>query len=416
LSQLSKIKHPIKILLGVTGGVAAYKSADLVRRLKENEFDVRVVMTSSAKNFITPMTLQAVSGNPVHDQLFDCQAEAAMGHIELAKWADIIVIAPATANTLSKIAHGLADDLLSTLILASKAKLLIAPAMNQQMWANEAILANVEQLKKRHISFIGPEKGDQACGDVGFGRMSEPMQIVERIIEISDKLETDQTLKNQLSEQLEKLDGKNIVITAGPTLEAIDPVRFISNHSSGKMGYALAKIAALAGANVTLVSGPVSLSAPENVKLESVISAKQMLEAVKKSIAKCDLFIGCAAVADYAPCEIADQKIKKNEPKMQIMLERNPDVLAWVASQQNRPFVVGFAAESQKLKEFAQKKLINKNIDMICANDISKTSIGFNGDNNEITIFDKDNNEIKLTVATKIKIAADILSIINKKL
>lgn len=412
MSQTSKPNTPVKILLGVTGGIAAYKSADLVRRLKERSFDVRVVMTESAKNFITPMTMQAVSGNPVHHELFDCQAEAAMGHIELAKWADFILVAPTTANTLSKIAQGIADDLLTTLILASKAKLVIAPAMNQQMWANEAILSNIELLKNRNIAFIGPEKGDQACGDNGFGRMSEPLQIAEKLIELSDDLDAD----NNLRASLTGLSGKNIVITAGPTVEAIDPVRFISNHSSGKMGYALAQVAASVGANVTLVSGPVNLLKPENVEVKAVTSAAQMLSAVKESIEKCDLFIGCAAVADYAPCEVADQKIKKNAQQMQITLKRNPDILAWVAEQKPRPLVVGFAAESQNLKEFAQKKLINKKLDLICANDISKSSIGFNSDHNEMLLLDKEGEEIKLSIAPKTKIAANILNAIRKKL
>lgn len=404
-----------KILLGITGGIAAYKAADLVRRLKDHSFDVRVVMTESATNFITPMTMQAVSGYPVHQQLFDCQAEAAMGHIELAKWADIILVAPATANSLSKIALGLADDLLSTLILASKAQLFVAPAMNQQMWANKAIVSHVELLKSRNIQLIGPEQGDQACGDVGFGRMSEPLQIVEKLLLWLNK--TDPLKANGLPEEtMAKLAGKQVLITAGPTLEAIDPVRFVSNHSSGKMGYALAKAAQSAGAKVTLVSGPVSLCAPDGVKLESVISAAQMLNKVKAHAEHCDVFIGCAAVADYAPVEVAQQKIKKNDEEMQLSLKRNPDILAWVGAQTNRPFVVGFAAESQNLREFARKKLINKKLDLICANDISQKGMGFNSEKNEILILDKNNQEIKLPAANKTDIAVKILQQINKYL
>ncbi len=382
-------------------------------------------MSEAAKNFITPMTMQAVSGNPVHHQLFDCQAEAAMGHIELAKWADIILIAPATANSLSKIALGLADDLLSTLILASTAKLLIAPAMNQQMWANSAIMNNVEQLKKRNITIIGPEQGEQACGDIGFGRMSEPLQIVEQVLSLVNELGV-----SSIAERLKQtapglsgtglsgtgLAGKSILITAGPTLEAIDPVRFISNHSSGKMGYALAQVAVAAGARVTLVSGPVSLKAPQGVSLTSVMSAKDMLDAVKQHVDNCDVFIGCAAVADYAPCEVAKQKIKKNDEEMQISLKRNTDILAWVAAQASRPFVVGFAAESQNVKEFARKKLINKKLDLICANDISQSSLGFNSEYNEILILNKNNQETKLPVASKINIAASILTEISLNL
>ena len=409
------IPPTINILLGVTGGIAAYKSADLVRRLKEHSFNVRVVMTESAKNFITPMTMQAVSGNPVHHQLFDCQAEAAMGHIELAKWADIILVAPATANSLSKIALGLADDLLSTLILASKAQLFIAPAMNQQMWANKAIISHVELLKTRNIQLIGPEQGDQACGDVGFGRMSEPLQIVERLL---PSLHEDGPSKTSgaLKEFASKLAGKQVLITAGPTLEAIDPVRFISNHSSGKMGYALAEAAQAAGAIVTLVSGPVGLCVPQGVASEPVVSATEMLDKVKKHIVGCDVFIGCAAVADYAPLQIAEQKIKKNDEEMQLSLKRNPDILAWVGAQTKRPFVVGFAAESQNLREFAEKKLVNKKLDLICANDISRVGLGFNSDNNEVLILSKNHEEIKLPAANKMEIAVKILQQINKHL
>ncbi len=415
MSKTQNKPSSTNILLGVTGGIAAYKSADLVRRLKERSFDVRVVMTESAKHFITPMTMQAVSGNPVHHQLFDCHAEAAMGHIELAKWADIILIAPATANSLSKIALGLADDLLSTLILASNAKLLIAPAMNQQMWANEAIIANVERLKRRSVQFIGPEQGDQACGDVGFGRMSEPLLIVESVLQLAN--ETNASSIEELPKRTVKtLAGKQFLITAGPTLEAIDPVRFISNHSSGKMGYALAEVAQAAGANVTLVSGPVSLEVPYGVSIISVVSAAEMLHAVKQQINGCDVFIGCAAVADYAPVVVAEQKIKKNDEEMQISLKRNPDILAWVAEQKNRPLVVGFAAESQNLKEFARKKLINKKLDLICANDISQKGMGFNSANNEILLLGKNNQETQLPAASKMDIAVKILIEIGKHL
>lgn len=415
MSKKSKKPALTNLLLGVTGGIAAYKSADLVRRLKEHSFDVRVVMTESAKNFITPMTMQAVSGNPVHHQLFDCQAEAAMGHIELAKWADIILVAPATANSLSKIALGLADDLLTTLILASRAQLIVAPAMNQQMWANQAIVDNVEILIRRKVQFIGPEQGDQACGDIGFGRMTEPLQIVEQVLQLG--MEAAPSIVNDgLKETAKSLAGKNVLITAGPTLEAIDPVRYISNHSSGKMGYALAKAASNAGAKVTLVSGPVSLCAPLGVALESVVSATEMLNCVKARMDRCDIFIGCAAVADYAPLEVANQKIKKNDEQMQISLKKNPDILAWVAAQTNRPYVVGFAAESQNMKEFAKKKLLNKKLDLICANDISQTDMGFNSENNEILILGKNNLEIKLPAASKTDIAADIVTEISKQL
>jgi len=415
LSKILTRTSSTNILLGITGGIAAYKAADLVRRLKEHLFDVRVVMTESASHFITPMTMQAVSGHPVHHQLFDCQAEAAMGHIELAKWADIILIAPATANSLSKIALGLADDLLSTLILASKAQMFVAPAMNQQMWANQAIVNHVELLTKRNIRLIGPELGEQACGDVGLGRMSEPMQIVEVLLHWLKKSDPSKINKSP-KEAAVKLAGKRILITAGPTLEAIDPVRFISNHSSGKMGYALAKAAQAAGAKVTLVSGPVSLCAPDGVDLEPVVSAVEMFNKVKVHVNRCDVFIGCAAVADYSPVKVAAQKIKKNDEKMQLSLIRNPDILAWVGAQNNRPFVVGFAAESQNLKEFARKKLLNKKLDLICANDISQKGKGFNSEKNEILILDKNHQAIKLPFANKTDIAAKILEVISQYL
>jgi len=409
LSKIVAEPQKIKILLGVSGGIAAYKSAELIRRLKEQSFDVRVVMTDSAKNFITPMTLQAVSGNPVHEQLFDCQAEAAMGHIELAKWADVILIAPATANIIAKIAGGLADDLLTTLILASPSALVIAPAMNQQMWANQATLANVQLLKKRGIEILGPAEGEQACGDVGFGRMLEPMDIIQGL---RKSLGVDKTSINPA----QTFTGKKLVITAGPTIEAIDPVRFISNHSSGKMGYALAEAAILAGAQVTLISGPVNLKTPNKVTRISVTSAQEMLLAVKEQIDACDIFIGCAAVADYAPVEVAAEKIKKNAAEMQFKLKKNPDIISWVTEQKKPPFVVGFAAESQNLQAFAESKLKKKKLDMICANDISQQGLGFNSNNNEILLLNRDGGQQKLPPSSKRNIAVQIIAEISKKI
>jgi len=402
-------KQPLNILLGVTGGIAAYKAADLVRRLKENQFNVRVVMTQGAKSFITPMTMQAVSGNPVHDELFDQQAEAAMGHIELAKWADIILIAPATANIIAKIAAGFSDDLLTTLILASSARLMVVPAMNQQMWANKATKENIERLIQREVLIFGPASGEQACGDVGEGRMLEPLEIVEQLLLSSDSANAESTNEQNLK-------GRNILITAGPTVEAIDPVRFISNHSSGKMGYALAKAAVLSGANVTLISGPVDLDISDKVNRISVTSASEMLAAVQNELASCDVFIGCAAVADYAPVEFSEHKIKKNNQDMLIALKKTPDIISWVAAQEKRPFVVGFAAESQNLEVFATNKLINKKLDMICANDISDTNLGFNSDDNKILIIGKNGNQLNLPAAPKLKIAKAIMKEIGKNI
>ena len=407
-------KQPLNILLGVTGGIAAYKAADLVRRLKEHHFNVRVVMTRGAKSFVTPMTMQAVSGNRVHDELFDQEAEAAMGHIELAKWADIILVAPATANIIAKVAAGFSDDLLSTLILASSAKLIVVPAMNQQMWINQATGENIDRLVQRDVLILGPAKGEQACGDVGEGRMLEPLEVVEQLLSSSDFVNAESS--NLESRTEHDLKGKNILITAGPTVEAIDPVRFISNHSSGKMGYALANAAVSSGAKVTLVSGPVHLDVSNRVKRLLVTSAAEMFATVQNELTDCDVFIGCAAVADYAPVEVSDHKIKKNNQDMQIALKKTPDIISWVAAQKKRPFVVGFAAESQNLEAFASKKLINKKLDMICANDISDTNLGFNSDNNKILIIEKNGRQMNLSAAPKIKIAKEILKEIGKNI
>lgn len=407
LSSHLELKSITNILLGVTGGIAAYKTAELVRRLKEKNFAVRVVMTSAAKSFVTPMTLQAVSGNPVHDNLFDCEAEAAMGHIELAKWADIVLIAPATANSIAKITYGLADDLLTTVLLATTAKIVIAPSMNQQMWANAATVNNIKQLANRDIVLLGPAKGEQACGDVGFGRMLEPNEIVE-------SLKMFDYTKGRLNNSL--LKGKNITITAGPTVEAIDPVRFISNHSSGKMGYALAQAAQMAGANVTLISGPVSLAKPLGVNFKAVVSASEMFLSVQQAFDNTDIFIGCAAVADYAPEAIADQKIKKNNDDMKLTLKRTTDIIAWVGAQKSKPYVVGFAAESQNLESFANKKLKNKNLDMICANDISNKKYGFNSHENKILILKKNGDKIDLAADSKVNIAKNIILEISQSI
>jgi len=416
---MSTTSQRVRLLLGVSGGIAAYKSADLVRRLKERGFEVRVVMTSSASRFITPMTLQAVSENPVHQELFDCDAEAAMDHIELAKWADLLLIAPATANIVAKMAHGIADDLLTTIILATQAILVVAPAMNQQMWLNSATADNVESLKRRKIEFFGPASGEQACGDLGFGRMLEPLAIAEKLVTLVNETGDVSSLKNSKTGSNSFtgiLKDKKVMITAGPTLEAIDPVRFISNHSSGKMGYALAEAAVLAGAEVILVSGPVAIEPPSHVLFKPVISAAEMYEEVKTQALNCDIFIGCAAVADYTPIDVAQQKIKKDTAKMTLSLTKNPDIVGWVAAQDGHPFVVGFAAETEHLEAFAKSKLEAKALDMICANDISQAQMGFNSDYNEILVFDKLGVCCRLTKAPKLSLAKDIIRMISQKI
>jgi phosphopantothenoylcysteine decarboxylase/phosphopantothenate--cysteine ligase len=373
---LSRLQNK-RIVLGICGGIAAYKCAELVREFKKSGAEVHVVMTSSAQEFVTPLTLQALSGNPVHTSLLDPEAEAGMGHIELARWADILVVAPATANFLSGLVNGSGSDLLSTLCLATKAPIVLAPAMNQQMWASPATQANVTQLKslfgEQRLRWCGPAQGEQACGDVGFGRMEEPDAIAAFC-----------------AMQFEQgaLAGKHVVITAGPTQEAIDPVRYISNHSSGKMGYALATAAVDAGARVTLISGPTSLSTPPRVERVDVKSASDMLEVALQNIADTDVFIASAAVADYRPSEIAEHKIKKvdGEDQMVLKLVKNPDVVATVAKHPQRPFTVGFAAETQNVEEYALGKLQRKGLDMIVANDVSRTDIGFNSDDNAATL------------------------------
>lgn len=404
-----------KLLLGITGGIAAYKSADLVRRLKEKNFDVQVAITQSASHFITKTTLQAVSGNTVHQQMFKPSSDSAMDHIDLAKWADIILIAPATANIIAKIASGIADDLLTTTLLASAAKLVIAPAMNQQMWSNPATQSNIQRLKERDITFWGPAEGEQACGDTGFGRMLEPEDLAKR----ADLLVKKTALKKKATQNHFKdspLKGKRVVITAGPTIEPIDPVRFISNHSSGKMGYALAKAARDVGANVYLISGPVALDSPIGIETIRVTSANEMLKQVQRFTPNCELFIGCAAVADYTPEVIANQKIKKRQPTMALSLIKNPDIISWVTATEPRPFVVGFAAESENLKENAKSKLMQKNMDLICANDISQSETGFNSNNNEILILDNNHRELHVNTASKDEIARAIVGEIEKSL
>ncbi len=363
-----------KIVIGVSGGIAAYKIPELVRRLKDWGADVRCVMTQGGQAFITPLTLQAVSGNPVHHDLLDPSAEAAMGHIELAKWADLILIAPASANTLAQLAHGHAGDLLTTICLATAAPLLVAPAMNQQMWAHAAVQANCATLRSRGVEIIAPDSGSQACGDVGAGRMPEPLALRDAIA-------------TALTPLAPVLNGKHVMITAGPTREAIDPVRYLSNHSSGKMGFALAAAAQQLGATVTLVAGPCQLPTPPQVKRIDVVSATDMLAAVEQHVDAADIFIGCAAVADYRPRQVGADKIKKHHDQMHIELIKNPDILATVAARKNAPFTIGFAAETQQLEHYATGKLKAKKLALIAANNVSDSSIGFHSDDNAIQLF-----------------------------
>ena len=356
-----------RVLLAVCGGIAAYKSAELVRRLQERGAEVRVLMTRGAQEFITPLTLQALSGHPVHDSLLDAEAERGMGHIELARWADLLLIAPATADCLARLAAGRADELLGAVALATPAPKLLAPAMNQQMWRNPATVGNVATLRARGMHIVDPDSGEQACGDLGPGRMAEPAAIARAAA---------QRFASGL------LAGQHVLVTAGPTREALDPVRYLSNHSSGRMGYALAQAALDAGAALTLVSGPVALQAPQRARLIAVSTAREMLEACLEQAAEAHIFIACAAVADYRPAHRATEKIEKNAPTISVALVRNPDVLAEVSRSRPQLFCVGFAAQTHALRERARAKLEKKRLDMIVANDVSDPAIGFNSTDN----------------------------------
>lgn len=368
------------IIVAISGGIAAYKSAELVRLLKTAGAQVEVVMTRGATEFITPLTLQALSGNPVHQHLLDPEAEAGMGHIQLARWADAILVAPCTAQVMARLAQGQADDLLGTLCLASKAPVLLAPAMNQAMWVDQATQTNANTLTERGVQLLGPAVGEQACGDVGPGRMLEPVELVTAL---------EQTFTHH------ELQGRKVVITAGPTREAIDPVRYLSNHSSGKMGYAIAQAAVEAGANVHLISGPTKLPTPVDLTCTQIESAQDMLAASQEACADADIFIASAAVADYRPAEIAEQKMKKTaaDDGMTLQLVQNPDVLATIAKQFPDLTCIGFAAETEKLIEHAQAKLQRKQVAMIIANDVSDTSIGFNSDENQVHLVTADGTE-----------------------
>ena len=389
-----------KVLLGIGGGIAAYKRADLIRRLKERGADVRVIMTQSAMEFITPLTIQALSGNPVASDLLDPAAEAAMGHIELARWADVVLLAPATANLIARINAGMANDLLTTTCLATSAPVIVCPAMNQQMYQNITTQENLANLARKGLIIWQPASGNQACGEVGPGRMQEPTAMAEQLVQFFGP---------------KSLCGHNVLITAGPTREAIDPVRYISNHSSGKMGYSLAQAAAEMGAKVTLVSGPVNLATPPGVTRIDVDSAQQMLEAVMGQVEQHDIFIGCAAVADYRIAAVADQKIKKSAEQMQLALVRNPDILAAVAQHAIRPFTVGFAAETNDVEQYARGKLHRKKLDMIAANDVSIQGLGFNADSNALQVFWQDGSQ-QLPATDKLTLARQLLTLIEQQL
>nr|WP_227560443.1 bifunctional phosphopantothenoylcysteine decarboxylase/phosphopantothenate--cysteine ligase CoaBC [Acinetobacter calcoaceticus] len=411
--DLSVIPHK-NIVLAVTGGIAAYKSAILVRRLKDYGFDVRVVMTHGAQAFITPLTFQALSGNPVHTELLDPAAEAGMGHIELARWADLLLVAPASCDTLAKFAHGLADDLLSTVFLATKSPVWVAPAMNQQMWAAKATQRNLQTLVEDGVHVIMPDAGEQACGDVGLGRMPEPEEIARQVAGYFHQAQ------RAIAEKFGLLAGKRVVITAGPTREAIDPVRYISNHSTGKMGFALAAACYAAGAQVTLIAGPVSLDTPNGVKRVNVASARQMLDISMNSLETgCDIFIATAAVADYRVAEVAEHKIKKAGDELNVSLVKNPDIVATIAGQEKRPFMVGFAAETQNVEEYAAGKLVAKKLDMIACNDVSRADIGFASDENAMTVFFAENYHMKkreLEKASKQEISQQLVEAISDAL
>lgn len=390
-----------QILLGVTGGIAAYKSADLVRRLQDAGASVQVVMTPAAQEFITPLTMQALSGNPVHTQLLDPEAEAGMGHIQLARWADLVLIAPATADFMARLTQGMGNDLLTSICLATAAPIAIAPAMNQGMWHNQATQANLDILIQRRIHIFGPADGGQACGDVGPGRMLEPLQLVDAAASLFTS---------------GSLAGKKVVITAGPTREALDPVRYLSNYSSGKMGYALAQAAAEAGAETILISGPTQLATPARVKRIDIVSAEEMLAASLSEAKGCDLFIAAAAVADYRPANIAAKKMKKDaRDTLTLSLVKNPDIVASIAALNRKPFTVGFAAESENLLEYARAKLQRKNLDLVIANDISDNKIGFNSDDNAVTVVDN-NSATELSQRSKHQLARELVALFAQKI
>jgi phosphopantothenoylcysteine decarboxylase/phosphopantothenate--cysteine ligase len=385
-----------KILLGVTGGIAAYKSAELIRLLIRAGAEVRVVMTEAAGEFVQPLTYQALSGHRVYSDIFDAEADSAMDHIELARWADLMIVAPASADFIAKLRDGYADNLLLTLCLASKRPVAIAPAMNQQMYANQATQDNIKILADRSVLIWGPDAGEQACGDVGPGRMLEPEAILELVVE---------------SLRPGKLTGKQVLITAGPTREAIDPVRYISNRSTGRMGYALAKAARQAGAEVTLVSGPVNLTEPVEVERVSVSSAIEMRDAVIERASQVDIFIACAAVSDYRVDSVAAQKIKKSAKDLELKLIPNPDIVSEVTRLENKPFTLGFAAETESVEQYARDKLQRKNLDMIAANKVGSEQTGFESETNELFVIWPDGQQL-LTLKDKNEIAKQLIDLL----
>lgn len=389
-----------QIVLGVSGGIAAYKSAELCRLLGRAGARVRVLMTPAAEAFITPLTFQALSGNPVHGPLLDPQAEAGMGHIELARWAHQVLIAPASADLLARLAAGMGDDLLTTFCLATEAPIALAPAMNQAMWRDRRTQDNCARLQSLGMALWGPASGDQACGDQGPGRMLEPLELLQRL--------TGTAAQGPLA-------GLSVLITAGPTREAIDPVRYLSNQSSGKMGYALAEAAAAAGARVTLVSGPVALACPPGVERLAVTSAEEMCACCLERVAESDIFVAAAAVADYRVAQVAGQKIKKGAEHLQLDLVRNPDILATLASHPQRPFCVGFAAETEQLEAHARAKLKAKKLDLMIANDVSRPGLGFDSDDNAVLLMDARGGLQELGPAPKRALAEELMAAIAER-
>jgi len=388
-----------RVLLGVTGGIAAYKAAEVLRQCQSMGAEVRVVMTPAATEFITPLTFQALSGMPVHTQLLDAEEEAGMGHINLARWADVILVAPASADFIARLASGMANDLLTTLLLATEKKVMLAPAMNRAMFDDPNTQKNIAQLESQGIVILGPDKGVQACGDVGLGRMLEPEELAQSVAEHF---------------QTGELSGLNVLLNAGPTREAIDPVRYISNHSSGKMGFALAQACVEAGAHVTLVAGPVRIQTPSGVERIDVISASEMAAAVMSKSESADIFIASAAVVDYTPVEIANNKIKKNASQMQLTLVKTVDILTHVATQDDTTFCVGFAAETDNLEEYAKAKLEKKSLDMIAANWVGRDEGGFNSEHNALTVYWK-GGEQEFGSMPKSALARELVTLIAKR-
>ena len=393
-----------RVLLGVGGGIAAYKSAELVRRLRDGGAEVRVVMTASAQQFVGEATFQALSGHPVRTSLWDAEAEAAMGHIELARWADELLVAPATADLIARLAAGMADDLLTTLLLASRAPLWLAPAMNQQMWAHPATRDNVARLRARGVRLLGPADGDQACGDVGPGRMLEPEAIARAVLDGASA-----------HDDLRALSGMPLLVSAGPTFEDIDPVRFLGNRSSGRMGYAIAEVAARAGAEVTLVSGPVALATPVGVRRIDVRSALDMQAAVQAELAGKAAFISAAAVADFRPALVSGSKIKKGEASLDVQLVRNPDILAELSAREDRPFLVGFAAETEDVEQHARSKLERKRLDMIAANRVGVAGSGFESARNALTVY-WNGGHADIGLADKREVARGLLALMLQRM